>query len=308
MSINHLLPLMAGFVRVVECGSFSAAARQSNTSASALSRQVAQLEVALGLRLLERTTRRLRLSEAGAEVFERCREMLAAGQAAMAVGERLMSHPRGQVRLSVPKAFGKYLVAPLLADFLVRYPEVDVSLNLSDHSPDPIADGFDLIVRITEQPPEQMVGRPLCQVRQLLCATPEYLARHGTPQHPQELVRHQCLYLDERSDDHRWHFARDGEQCMVVVRGRLASNHSEVRLNGALNHLGIACLPSFTAAGALAEGRLLEVLGDWRYTGSYQGTAWALYPSNRHLPPKLRALLDHLATGLAEAVTIDKAE
>lgn len=302
MSINHhpaLLPLMASFVRVVEHGSFSAAARLQGTSASALSRQIAQLEAQLGLRLLERTTRRLRLSEAGAEVFERCREMLAAADAALAVGERLMSHARGQIRLSVPKAFGKYLVAPLMADFLARYPEVDVSLNLSDRSPDPIAEGFDLIVRITEQPPEQMAGRPLCQVEQLLCATPQYLARHGTPQHPQELVRHACLYLDENPDDRRWHFAKAGEQCMVSVRGRFASNHSEVRLNGALNHLGIACLPSFTAAEALAAGKLVQVLGDWRYTGIYQGTAWALYPSNRHLPPKLRVLIDHLAVGLA---------
>ena len=302
MSINHhpaLLPLMASFVRVVEHGSFSAAARLQGTSASALSRQIAQLEAQLGLRLLERTTRRLRLSEAGAEVFERCREMLAAADAALAVGERLMSHARGQIRLSVPKAFGKYLVAPLMADFLARYPEVDVSLNLSDRSPDPIAEGFDLIVRITEQPPEQMAGRPLCQVEQLLCATAQYLARHGTPQHPQELVRHACLYLDENPDDRHWHFAKAGEQCMVSVRGRFASNHSEVRLNGALNHLGIACLPSFTAAEALAAGKLVQVLGDWRYTSIYQGTAWALYPSNRHLPPKLRVLIDHLANGLA---------
>lgn len=296
---SPLLPLMASFVRVVECGSFSAAARLQGSSASALSRQIAQLEAALGLRLLERTTRRLRLSEAGAEVFERCREMLDAAEAAVAVGERLMSHPRGQVRLSVPKAFGKYLVAPLLADFLARHPEVDISLNLSDRSPDLIAEGFDLLVRITDRPPENLAGRPLCQVRQLLCASPEYLARQGSPQHPQELVRHQCLYLDERPDDHRWHFGKDGEQCVVAVRGRLASNHSEVRLNGALNHLGIACLPHFTAAEALADGRLRQVLADWRYTGSYQGTAWVLYPPNRHLPPKLRALIDHLAAGLA---------
>lgn len=299
MSMNHLLPLMAGFVRVVECGSFSAAARQSNTSASALSRQVAQLEAALGLRLLERTTRRLRLSEAGAEVFERCREMLAAAQAAVAVGERLMSHPRGPVRLSVPKAFGKYLVAPLLADFLARYPEVDVSLDLSDRSPDPIAEPFDLVVCITDQPPPHLAGRPLCEVRQLLCASPDYLARHGTPQHPQELVRHACLYLDERPDDRRWHFSDGIEQCVVTVQGRLASNHSEVRLNGALNHLGIACLPSFTAAAALAEGRLAQVLANWRYTGSYQGTAWVLYPPNRHLPPKLRVLIDFLKEALS---------
>lgn len=301
MSTNtptHLLPLMASFVRVVECGSFSAAARLQGSTASALSRQIAALEQALGLRLLERTTRRLRLSEAGAEVFERCREMLGAAQAALAVGERLMSHPRGRVRLSVPKAFGKFLVAPLMADFLARYPEVDVSLNLSDRSPDLIAEQFDLLVCITDQPPPGLAGRPLCSVRQLLCASPAYLAAHGTPQHPQELVRHACLYLDESADDHRWHFSNGNQQCVVAVRGRFASNHSEVRLHGALNDLGIACLPHFTAAQALAEGRLVQVLADWRYTGSYQGTAWILYPPSRHLPPKLRVLIDHLAAGL----------
>lgn len=304
MSTNtptHLLPLMASFVRVVECGSFSAAARLQGSTASALSRQIAALEQALGLRLLERTTRRLRLSEAGAEVFERCREMLGAAQAALAVGERLMSHPRGRVRLSVPKAFGKFLVAPLMADFLARYPEVDVSLNLSDRSPDLIAEQFDLLVCITDQPPPGLAGRPLCSVRQLLCASPAYLAAHGTPQHPQELVRHACLYLDESADDHRWHFSNGNQQCVVAVRGRFASNHSEVRLHGALNDLGIACLPHFTAAQALAEGRLVQVLADWRYTGSYQGTAWILYPPSRHLPPKLRVLIDHLAAGLGQA-------
>ncbi|MBM7062420.1 LysR family transcriptional regulator [Pseudomonas sp. UL073] len=302
MSTNlpaSLLPHMAQLVRVVECGSFSAAARQQGSTASAVSRQIAALEQALGLRLLERTTRRLRLSAAGAEVFERCREMLAAAQAAVAVGERLMSHPRGQVRLSVPKAFGKFLISPLLAEFLARYPEVDVSLNLSDRRPDLIAEQFDLLVCITDQPPAGLAGRPLCEVRQLLCASPAYLAAHGTPQHPQELVRHACLYLDEVVDDQRWHFSDGKQQCVVAVHGRLASNHSEVRLNGALRDLGIACLPHFTAAEALASGALLEVLRDWRYTGSYQGTAWLLYQPTRHLPPKLRVLIDFLAERLA---------
>ncbi|MBD9483538.1 LysR family transcriptional regulator [Pseudomonas sp. PDM14] len=307
MSTNipaNLLPHMAMFVRVVECGSFSAAARQQGSTASAVSRQIAHLEQALGLRLLERTTRRLRLSEAGAEVFERCREMLGAAQAAMAVSERLMSHARGRVRLSVPKAFGKFLISPLMADFLARYPEVDVSLNLSDRSPDLIGEQFDLLVRITDQPPLGLAGRPLCSVRQLLCATPAYLQRHGMPQHPQELVRHPCLVLDEVPDDHRWHFSNGDEQCVVAVSGRFASNHSEVRLNGALSDLGIACLPHFTAAAALASGELQQVLPDWRYTGSYQGTAWILYHPTRHLPPKLRVLIDHLAEGLAKPTLI----
>jgi len=296
----QLLPYLAIFVRVVEAGSFSAAARQQGSTASAVSRQIAHLEQTLGVRLLERTTRRLRLSEAGSEVFERCKDMLDAAQAALDVGERLMSQPRGRVRLSVPKAFGRFLVMPLINDFLQRYPEVDVSLNLSDRSPDLISDQFDLLVSITDQPPPTLAGRPLCNVQQLLCASPTYLQRHGMPQHPSELVRHACLYLDETADDHRWHFSNGPEQCVVAVSGRFASNHSEVRLNAALEHLGVTCLPHFTAAASLASGELLRVLPQWRYTGSYQGTAWILYHPTRHLPPKLRVLIDHLAEGLGK--------
>lgn len=296
----QLLPYLAIFVRVVEAGSFSAAARQQGSTASAVSRQIAHLEQTLGVRLLERTTRRLRLSEAGSEVFERCKDMLDAAQAALDVGERLMSQPRGRVRLSVPKAFGRFLVMPLINDFLQRYPEVDISLNLSDRSPDLISDQFDLLVSITDQPPPTLAGRPLCNVQQLLCASPTYLQRHGMPQHPSELVRHACLYLDETADDHRWHFSNGPEQCVVAVCGRFASNHSEVRLNAALEHLGVTCLPHFTAAASLANGELLRVLPQWRYTGSYQGTAWILYHPTRHLPPKLRVLIDHLAEGLGK--------
>ncbi|KIQ00979.1 MULTISPECIES: LysR family transcriptional regulator [Pseudomonas] len=296
----QLLPYLAIFVRVVEAGSFSAAARQQGSTASAVSRQIAHLEQTLGVRLLERTTRRLRLSEAGSEVFERCKDMLDAAQAALDVGERLMSQPRGRVRLSVPKAFGRFLVMPLINDFLQRYPEVDISLNLSDRSPDLISDQFDLLVSITDQPPPTLAGRPLCNVQQLLCASPTYLQRHGMPQHPSELVRHACLYLDETADDHRWHFSNGPEQCVVAVNGRFASNHSEVRLNAVLEHLGITCLPHFTAAASLTSGALVRVLPQWRYTGSYQGTAWILYHPTRHLPPKLRVLIDHLAEGLGK--------
>ncbi|MCW2294895.1 DNA-binding transcriptional LysR family regulator [Pseudomonas sp. BIGb0408] len=296
----QLLPYLAIFVRVVEAGSFSAAARQQGSTASAVSRQIAHLEQTLGVRLLERTTRRLRLSEAGSEVFERCKDMLDAAQAALDVGERLMSQPRGRVRLSVPKAFGRFLVMPLINDFLQRYSEVDISLNLSDRSPDLISDQFDLLVSITDQPPPTLAGRPLCNVQQLLCASPTYLQRHGMPQHPSELVRHACLYLDETADDHRWHFSNGPEQCVVAVNGRFASNHSEVRLNAVLEHLGITCLPHFTAAASLTSGALVRVLPQWRYTGSYQGTAWILYHPTRHLPPKLRVLIDHLAEGLGK--------
>ncbi len=124
-----------------------------------------------------------------------------------------------------------------MGPFLQHYPEIDVQLRISDLSPDLIEDGFDLMVQVTDQPPEGLAGRPLGEVRQLLCASPEYLARHGTPDHPQALLRHSCLYLGETAGDHRWHLRRDGEQQVVAVHGRFVSNHSEARLQVALAHL-----------------------------------------------------------------------
>lgn len=294
-----LLPGMAVFVRVVEAGSFSAAARQLGTTASAVSRQIARLEQALSLRLLERTTRQLRLNEAGSEFYAHCRTMLDAAEDALSVGERLMSRPRGLVRLSVPKAYGKFVISPLMPGFLRRYPDVDVQLQISDQSPDLIEDGFDLLVKVTDQPPEGLAGKPLGPVRQLLCASPGYLQQHGTPQHPQDLIRHSCLYLGERAGDNRWHFSNGERQEVVTVRGRYISNHSEARLEVALADIGITVLPQFTAAQALAEERLREVLPQWRCTGSYQGAAWLLWRPNRHLPPKQRVLIDHLSEALA---------
>lgn len=294
-----LLPGMAVFVRVVEAGSFSAAARQLGTTVSAVSRQVARLEQELSLRLLERTTRQLRLNEAGSEFYAHCRAMLDAAEQALAIGERLMSRPRGLVRLSVPKAYGKFVISPLMADFMRRYADVDVQLHISDQSPDLIEDGFDLLVKVTDQPPEGLVGKPLGPVRQLLCASPSYLQLHGTPQHPQELLRHSCMYLGEHTGDNRWHFSNGDQQEVVTVRGRYISNHSEARLDAALGDIGITVLPHFTAAKALADGRLLEVLPGWRYTGSYQGAAWLLWRQNLHLPPKQRVLIDFLSEALA---------
>ncbi len=295
---TSLLTGMAVFARVVETGSFSAAARQLGMTASAVSRQVARLEHELSLRLMERTTRQLRLNEAGSEFYVHCRTMLDAADQALAIGERLMSSPRGLVRLSVPKAYGKFVISPLMPGFLRRYADVDVQLHISDQSPDLIEDGFDLLIKVTDQPPEGLAGKPLGPVRQLLCASPAYLEQQGTPQHPQELLRHSCVYLGEHAGDNRWHFSDGERQEVVTVRGRYVCNHSEARLEAALADIGITVLPHFTAAQALADGHLREVLQQWRYTGSYQGAAWLLWRQNQHLPPKQRVLIDYLSEAL----------
>lgn len=301
-STNRLMPYMSVFVKVVELGSFSAAAQHLGLTASAVSRQIATLENALNVKLLERTTRKLRLTEVGAEVFARCLGMVEAARAVQEIAERFVSSPQGLVKISAPKAFGKLLISPLIPAFLHLHPQVDVQLLLSDQPSDLISDDFDLLVRITDTPPLGLAARPLLDVHHVLCASAQYLAQAGTPTHPEDLSHHSCIYLGETPGDNRWQLrhSRSGERVTVSVKGRFASNHSEVRLDAVLAHLGVGCLPFFTAANALANHQIVEVLSDWRYETTYHGRAWILYPPNRYLPPKCRALIDYLASHLSQ--------
>lgn len=297
---TNLLPDMVAFVRVVETGSFTSAARLLGQSPSAVSRQVARLEQALGLKLLARTTRTLRLSESGQEAFLRCQEMMQAAQGVTEIAERYMSTPRGVVRLAMPKAFGRQLVWPRMPAFLAQYPEVDVRMLISDRVYDPVSDELDLVIRGTARPPPGLVARPLMAIHHLLCAAPGYLARHGTPEHPQELVAHSCLVLGETPDDSRLQLRRGDEAVSVRVRGRLAANHSEVRLDAARAGLGIACLPHFTAQAALEAGEVVRVLPEWTLLAqSYNGIAYLLYPPNRYQSPKVRVLIDYLTASFS---------
>lgn len=293
------LPDMAVFANVVEAGSFSAAARQLGLTPSAVSRQVARLEGVLRVRLLERTTRKLRMTEAGSAAYARCQALVAAAREVMALSDTQSAAPRGLVRVSMPKAFGRQMVHPLMPGFLARYPQVDVQLIITDRTVDVVEEAIDLAIRITDAPPPGLAGRPLMPIRHLVCASPRYLAAHGQPVHPRELAQHSCLYLGEDERDRHWRFQKEGDTVTVRVSGRYVANHSEVRLEGALAHLGLASLPDFIARPALATGQLVSVLDDWAHLTGYAGTAWLLYSSNRYLAPKLRVWIDHLVAGLA---------
>jgi len=295
-----LLSEMATFVRVVETGSFSAAARQLDLTPSAVSRQVARLEQALSTRLLERTTRKLRLSESGTEAFKRCQEMVHAARSVMDMSGRFGGEAEGLVRVSVPKAVGRFVLHPHMPEFLHRYPKVDVQLILEDRYLDLIDDQVDLAIRITDQPPPGLAGRPLIPIEHLICATNDYLEQHGWPQHPHDLAEHSCIYLGENANDRRWKFRKGAETVTVTVHGRYIANHTEVRLEGVLQHLGIGSLPYFTARRALEAGDIVQVLPDWDFIASYYGTAWILYSPTRYLSPKLRVFIDYLVECLAD--------
>ncbi|MDX7987521.1 LysR family transcriptional regulator [Xenorhabdus sp. 12] len=302
----NLMREMAIFAKVVETGSFSETARQLAATPSAISRSVARLEKALGIRLLQRTTRKLRLSEGGEKVYAHCLEMLHAAQEVMTISGNFNPEPQGLIRVSVPKAIGRFVVHPHIPNFLDRYPEVDVNLRLDDRYVDLIDDQVDLAIRITNQPPSGLMGRRLLNIWHMLCATPEYLAKHGTPQHPNDLRTHSCIYLGEEPGDSRWRFTQGSKMATVNVHGRYAANHTGVRLDAVLQHIGIGSLPYFTAKHALQQGQLVQVLPDWNFKANYSGELWILYPPTRHLPPKLRVFIEFLAERLRQEIILDK--
>lgn len=292
---------LVAFVRVAEAGSFSAAARAQGVTPSAISRQVARLERALGVALLQRTTRQLRLTDAGLGVLEQGRAMVAAARATLEVAEGHVGVPRGRVRISAPKAFARQVLHRPVLDFLQRYPEVDVHFLVQDRPVDALREGVDLVVRLTDDPPPGMVARALCPVQQFVIASPAYLARHAPVHTPDDLVGHSCITLGEQERDGRWRFVRGDEVVEVPVTGRYTVNHSEMRLAAVEAGLGIGCMPDFGARAAITEGRVVRLLADWTFDTRYQGTAYLLFAASRHTAPKVRALIDHLVAALGPA-------
>lgn len=296
-----LLPELALFVHVVDQGSFSAVARQTGATPSAVSRSVSRLEQEMGCKLLHRTTRKLRLSDTGEKVYEHALEMLAAARQAIDSAGSRQAVAQGKLTLSVPKAVGRFVIHPLMLEFFNRYPQVDVCLRLEDRVLDLIDDGIDLALRITHTPSPGLYGKPLMPVHHAICATPEYLQRHGFPQTPQDLREHSCITLGETPADSRWKFRRDGKTETVQTRGRYAANHTAVRLDAVKQHLGIGSLPLFTAREALASGEIVPVLPEWEFISSYSGQLWLLWSGNKHMPARMRAMIDYLSEKMKPA-------
>ncbi len=308
MSTNQsisLLQEMAIFVKVVETGSFSETARQLGNTPSAISRAISRLERALGTRLLQRTTRKLRLSESGTQVYAYCLEMVNAAQAVIDNSGKFNSEPHGTVRISVPKAVGHYLLHPHIPEFLERYPKVDVQMLLEDKLIDFIDDEIDLAIRITNQPSLGLKGRKLIEIDHVIVATAEYLEKHGMPQQPQDLKEHQCIYLGEQASDSKWKFQKENKTTSVSVKGRYSANHTGIRLDAALKHMGIASLPYFVARHALETQALIQVLPDWYFKTYYSGDAWLLYPPTRYLAPKIEVFIHFLAEKLKLEPTLN---
>ncbi|MDK3021006.1 LysR family transcriptional regulator [Cupriavidus taiwanensis] len=282
------------FLRVLDLGSISAAARSLDLSVAVASQRLQRLERELGVRLLHRTTRRLHATPEGAVLAEQGRALVDDLEALGASLRQAGTGITGTLRVTTSSSFGRLYVSPLLPEFLARHPGVSLSVNLSDHVLDLVSAGFDLAIRIGALDDSALVARRLANNRRLLCASPDYLRRRGTPRTPQDLARHDCLLLvgsHGRQDVWRLGDGAGGE-IAVRVRGRIEANTGELLSDAALAGFGIALHSAWHVCADLQAGRLVQVLPDYPLadTGIY-----AVMPQRRLVPPRVRAFVDFLA-------------
>jgi DNA-binding transcriptional LysR family regulator len=292
------LTLVAVFVRVVELRSFSAAARALGTTTSAVSKRIARLEDRLGVRLLSRTTRRLSLTEAGSALFVRGSRILAELEAAELEVGRHGDRPHGTLRVNGPVVFGERHVAPLLPEFLSRHPEVQVDLSLSDRYVDVVEEGWDAVIRIGRPVDSGLIARRLGTARLVVCAAPSYLARHGVPEEPADLLAHNCLRYTMAQGRSEWNFrTADGGVRALAVSGNLRCDHGGAMHAAVREGLGIAMLPTFIVDDDLRSGALVELLRDHVASDVVINLVW---PAGRHTQPKVKAFADFLAARCKE--------
>ena len=291
------LTAMQVFVRVVEAGSFVKAAGQLEISTTAASRLVADLEAHLGTRLLQRTTRRLSLTAAGSAYFDRCQQIVGAVDEAETLVGLEAQRPFGTLRVSGPVVFGTLHLAPVLAAYSARYPEVRVDIVLADRIVDLVDEGFDVAIRIAGRLADTLVARRLATVRIAACASPEYLRRHGTPHAPSDLVHHNCLLYSISERPGEWIFEGPQGSTTVKVTGSLRSNNGDLLRSAALEGVGIVMQPTFNVGDDLRQGKLVRVLP--RYCQP-DLAAYAVYPTRRHLPAKVRSFVDFLAEAFSD--------
>lgn len=293
------LPYLVTFVHVVQAGSFAGGAGRLGLTPSVASKHVSKLERALGARLLQRSTRKLSLTDAGAAYYAHCARIIEELEQSREAVARLQAEPSGRLRISGLPSFIATVVAPLMPEFLRRYPKVDVEIVASEHAVDLAEEGFDLALRITGSPSPQLVARPLAPLRFVLCASPAYLAQHGEPADPQALATLATLGFPQQAGDNSgWHFWRGEQEERVAVRPRFAVYSFETLRRLTLAGSGLAPLPLYLVAEDLRRGHLRSVLS--AYAVFSRPTLYAVYLPNRYGSPKLKAFVQYLASAIGE--------
>ncbi|NVD06048.1 LysR family transcriptional regulator [Vibrio sp. JPW-9-11-11] len=279
------------FVAVVETQSFTRAAIKLSTSVANISRRISALEAKLAVKLFVRTTRKVSVTEAGATYYQHCKPLVDGLMLAELAVTQLQATPTGRIKMTAPVTFGERILAPIMHEFLLRYPQIELDLVLSNQRMDLVQEGYDLAIRLGKLEDSSMMARKLLDRHVFVCASGEYLERHGEPHTLSELKQHQCL----RGSNHYWRFEQEGAERLVHVEGRVQCNSGYALVDAALKGLGIVQLPDYYVQPYLETGELVEVLTSYR--GNQEGI-WALYPQNRMLTSKVRTLIDYLSSAL----------
>lgn len=290
-------------VAIATDGSFAAAAAGLRISRAMASKHVSDLEAELGVKLINRTTRRLSLTEAGHRLTASSRAMLEMLDQAEQDIVSARGVPRGTLRINAPTTFGIRHLGPIVSSFLETYPEVCVDLTLDDRVVDIVEQGYDLAIRIRRLEDSSLMARLLTPAHMVLCAAPSYLQRHGAPAGPRDLEQHSCLVYDYLARHGTWSLEQDGRREDVRIGGRLHSNNGDVLMQAAIDGHGIALLPTFMAHEAMGDGRLVPVLRDWSVI---EPGIYAVMPPGRVEAAKVRAFLDHLAASLGKVAQWDR--
>lgn len=298
------LTSMSVFTSVVEHENFTAAAEHLNMSRASASKHISALEDCLGGRLLNRTTRRISLTEAGKAYYERCKQILDDVEEAECVVTGFSSEPRGQLRINAPMSFGTRQLGGIVSRFCQAQPAIHIDLSLNDRFVDVVEEGYDLVIRIGQLEDSSLVARKLAPCHRILCASPDYLAAHGYPSSPEALSQHNCLHYSLLESDKHWILnAPDGTEHPVTIQPSLVANNGDVLCNAAIDGLGIVMQPTFIVGDAIRAGKLEIILPDYRpkVIGLY-----AIYPSNRHLSAKVRAFIDFVVEEISEQPVWDR--
>ena len=306
--VNQLWHHLHWLTVLAQQGSYTAAAARLGVSKAAMSQRIAELERAARVPLVQRTTRSVRLTEAGQRLVDNMRASFEQIEHSFAQVRDLADVPSGLLRVTAPVAFARQQLAPRLTDFLREYPEVRIELDMADRLSSLATEGFDLAIRHTARPPDTHVAWTLCTTHSVLVASKAYLRRAGTPQLPSDLQTHNCLHYLRAQDTPTWTLQRVGtkakgkatdERITVPVTGQLAANNSEALREAALTGLGIALLPDFSAQASLQQGKLVQVLPEWQAVGAFAEQIYAIRPYSPHVPHAVTAFVDYLRLALA---------
>lgn len=285
------LDSMAMFVRVVETGSFSAVAKELNTTQPTVSKHVAELESWLGAKLLNRSTRSLHLTEVGADYYERCISILQDIEDAEQSVGMLQTSPKGTVKINTLVAFGRLHIIPKLADFFQQYPDINIEISLNDRIVDLVQEGIDVAIRMGELDDSALVAKKINECPWMVAASQEYLATEGFPEHPRDLKQHQCLIYSGVANANQWQLYENGEPIILQVKGKFKTSDSEGYRSALKAGLGIGLVPYWLVNDLIDSEQVVPILND--YWGS-SNPIYAVYPPGRHVPSKVRTFVDYL--------------